>query len=831
MLKTINLLSSFVTTRPKIVLVILLTFFATLSLFISEFKMDASSDSLVLENDEDFKYYRETNNAYASSDFLVVIFTPNKELFDRTTIKKVREIISDFESVKGVDSVLSYLDAPLLFSPKMGMRELANNLKTIEDEEVDLSLASKEFKDSPLYSELLVSKDLSSTAIQLTLEFNSEYNNLMKERDKLNELLIDPFISGDERNSTLNNLHLVNLKIDQINAEESIKRDDLVSEIRTVMKKHSSEGSLYLGGTAMIASDMMSYVQNDLNTFGLGVFVLFLISLSIVFRSARWVSLPLFCSAGIAFLVIGFLGLLDWRVTVVSSNFVALLLIISISLSIHLIVRYQEVASRGTLSGQKEIVGQTYREMFVPCLYTALTTIVAFASLSVSDIKPVIDFGKMMVLGIAIAFIFIFSALPALMSILEVKLSDTKKDFNHSATLRFSSLTSKFGNEILVLSATLLLVAIFGINKLTVENRFIDYFKDTTEIYRGMELLDKKLGGTAPLDLIINQPKEEDDDSDQEFYDDFEDDFGSDEKSNGYWWNTINIKKIEEIHDYLDDKEEIGKVLSIASGIKVAEELKDGSELSEFDLALIKNLLPEDIKETLLTAYISEDENQVRISTRVLETSRGLNRNELLSSIEKDLKNKFDLDGDQFRLTGLAVLYNNMLQSLFSSQIKTIGIVFGVIFLMFIVLFRSFYLALIGMTPNLLAAAVVLGTMGLARIPLDIMTITVAAISVGMAVDNTIHYIHRFKIEFRETNNYEQSMINSHRTIGRAMFYTSSTIIFGFLVLIASNFNPTAYFGIFVSLAMLMALVGALTLLPKLLIVFKPLGKEITREE
>jgi len=831
MLKTINLLSSFVTNRPKIVLVVLLTFFATLSFFISEFKMDASSDSLVLENDEDFKYYREINNAYASSDFLVVIFTPNEELFDRKTINKVREIISDFESVKGVDSVLSYLDAPLLFSPKMGMRELANNLRTIEDEEVDLSLAKKEFKVSPLYSELLVSKDLSSTAIQLTLEFDSEYNNLMKERDKLNELLNGSFSSSDEKNYVSNNLNIVNSKIDQINTEESTKRDDLVSEVRTVMKQHSSEGSLYLGGTAMIASDMMSYVQNDLNTFGLGVFALFLISLSIVFRSARWVSLPLFCSAGITFLVIGFLGFLDWRVTVVSSNFVALLLIISISLSIHLIVRYQEVASRGTLSVQKEIVGQTYREMFVPCLYTALTTIVAFASLSVSDIKPVIDFGKMMVLGIIIAFIFIFSALPALMSILEVKLSDTKKDFKYSATLRFSSLTSKFGNQILVLSAILLLVAIFGINKLTVENRFIDYFKDTTEIYRGMELLDKKLGGTAPLDLIINQPKEVDDDTDQEFYDDFEDDFGSDERSNGYWWNTINIKKIEEIHDYLDDKEEIGKVLSIASGIKVAEELKDGSELSEFDLALIKNLLPEDIKETLLTAYISEDENQVRISTRVLETSRGLNRNELLSSIEKDLKNKFDLDGDQFRLTGLAVLYNNMLQSLFSSQIKTIGIVFGVIFLMFIVLFRSFYLALVGMTPNLLAAAVVLGTMGLARIPLDIMTITVAAISVGMAVDNTIHYIHRFKIEFRETNDYEQSMINSHRTIGRAMFYTSSTIIFGFLVLIVSNFNPTAYFGIFVSLAMLMALVGALTLLPKLLIVFKPLGKEITREE
>ncbi len=830
MLKSINFLSSIVTSKPKMVLVLLLAFLGIMSLFINEFKMDASSDSLVLENDEDFKYYREITNNYASSDFLVVIFTPNSELFDRKTINKVKEIVSDFESVKGVNSVLSYLDAPLLFSPKMGMRELANNLRTIEDEEVDLSLAKEEFKGSPLYSELLVSKDSTSTAIQLTLEFDSEYNNLIKERDKLKDLLDDPSISRDIKGSTSNDLQIVNSKINQINTEESIKRDDLISQVRTVMKQHSDEGTLYLGGTAMIASDMMSYVQSDLNTFGLGVFILFLISLSIVFRSIRWVALPLFCSAGITFLVIGLLGFLDWRVTVVSSNFVALLLIISISLSIHLIVRYQEVASRGTLSGQKEIVGQTYREMFVPCLYTALTTIVAFASLSISEIKPVIDFGRMMALGITIAFIFIFTALPSLMSILEVKPSDSKKDFKHSATLRFSSLTAKFGNQILILSATLLLVAVFGINKLTVENRFIDYFKDTTEIYIGMELLDKKLGGTAPLDLIINSPKETNINSEEDPFDEFEDDFGDDEESNGYWWNTINIKKIEEIHDYLEDKKEIGKVLSIASGIKVAEELKNGSELSEFDLALIKNLLPEDIKETLLSAYISEDENQVRISSRVLETSRGLNRNELLSSIEKDLKDKFNLEEDQFRLTGLAVLYNNMLQSLFTSQIKTIGIVFGIIFIMFIFLFRSLYLAVIGMTPNLLAAAVVLGTMGLARIPLDIMTITVAAISVGMAVDNTIHYIHRFKIEFRKTNNYEQSMINSHTTIGRAMFYTSSTIIIGFLVLILSNFNPTVYFGIFVSLAMFMALVGALTLLPKLLIVFKPLGKEIIKE-
>ena len=830
MLKIIKFLSFFITSAPKLVIFVLCFFFALASLSINDFKMDASSDSLVLENDDDLKYYREINNAYAASDFLVVIFTPNNNLFERETIQEVREIVSDFESIDGVNSVLSYLDAPLLFSPKMEMTELANNLRTIEDEQVDLRLAKKEFKESPLYSELLVSRDSSSTAIQLTLDFDPEYSGLIDTRYELNEL-INNTQEDQLRRSLLNDLEIVNLKIDQINENEAQKRDVLVSQVRLIMEKYADFGSLFLGGTAMIASDMMSYVQNDLNTFGLGVFVLFLISLSIVFKNFRWVAIPLLCSAGITFLVIGLLGLLDWRVTVVSSNFVALLLIISISLSIHLIVRYQEVASRGTLTKQKELVAQTYKEMFLPCLYTALTTMVAFASLSVSDIKPVIDFGKMMVLGIAVAFIFIFTALPSLMSLIKINDSDTTKDFKHSATLRFSTLTSKYGNQILVLSSILLIVALIGINKLTVENRFIDYFKDNTEIYRGMELLDRKLGGTAPLDLIINAPKEIEIDEDYEdFEDDFIDDFGDEAESSGYWWNTINIKKIEEIHDYLEDKEEIGKVLSVASGIKVAEELKDGSELSELDLALVKNLLPEDIKETLLGAYISEDENQVRISTRVLETSRGLNRNDLLSSIEKDLKKEFKLEEDQFRLTGLAVLYNNMLQSLFSSQIKTIGIVFGVIFLMFIVLFRSVYLALIGMTPNLLAASVVLGSMGLAKIPLDIMTITVAAISVGMAVDNTIHYIHRFKIEFRETNNYEQSMINSHRTIGRAMFYTSSTIIFGFLVLVVSNFNPTVYFGIFVSLAMFMALIGALTLLPKLLIVFKPLGKETSKE-
>lgn len=816
--------SSFLSKKPLVVLSVILVLLGMSATNLSNFKLDASSDSLVLENDEDLRYYREINKEYSTVDFLVVLFTPKTALFDKETIGVVRGLADQLESLDGVSSVLSYLDAPLLFSPKMSLSELADNLRTIEDEGVDLTLAKEEFKTSPLYSELLVSKDAKVTALQLNLLENNAYDQAIQKRYELRQKLI----AGGKENIQVE-LDEVNSTISLLNNQEAQARDKLVKEVRQVLKNFSDYGSLHLGGTAMIASDMMSFVKSDLNYFGVGVFLLFVLTLGIVFRNIRWVALPLSCSGLVGLLVIGFLGFVDWRVTVVSSNFIALLLIITISLSIHIIVRYQEIASREKNSNQGELVSLTVQEMFKPCLYTALTTMVAFASLSISDIKPVIDFGKMMVVGILFAFILTFTALPSVMSLISKLASDSNKDFSKGLTLHFSSYTSKNGKVILIVSGLLLIFSIFGITKLTVENRFIDYFKESTEIYKGMELLDRKLGGTASLDIILNAPKqlpEEEKSLVEDFVDDFVDFFNGDEELNGYWWNTINIKKVEAVHDYLEDQPEIGKVLSIASGIKVAEDLKEGGSLSELDLALVKNLLPDDIKNTLLSSYISKDENQVRISTRVLETSKTLKRNELLKEIEDTLENEFGFQKGEYRLTGLAVLYNNMLQSLFSSQIGTLGVVFVSIMIMFIFLFRSFYLAVIGMIPNLLAASVVLGTMGWMKVPLDIMTITVAAISIGMAVDNTIHYVHRFKLEFQKTSNYELSMQNSHRTIGRAMFYTSSTIIIGFLVLVTSNFNPTVYFGLFVSLAMFMALMGALTLLPQLLIILKPLGRE-----
>ena len=801
-----------VTGFPKTVLFFVAGLLILSSFNLKDFKLDASSDSLVLESDDDLKYYREVSADYSSSDFLIVIFEPKEDLFSKKVISQVRSMVDSFTEIEGVESVLSYLDAPLLFSPKMPMTELVDNLRTLEDEGVDLSLAKKEFQSSPLYTELLTDSTGEFTALQLLLEPSTEYDQAINKRYEVLE----------EKDNELA-LALINEQIKSLNTDASIKRDQLIASTREVIASYEDFGNVYLGGTAMIASDMISFIKSDLRYFALGVLIMFIITLGAIFKKARWVAMPLASSGFVALFVIGLLGLMDWRVTVVSSNFISLLLIITISLTIHLIVRYQEISELHKERNQKELVSLTIEQMLKPCFYTALTTIIAFASLGISEIKPVIDFGRMMVAGIFFAFLFAFTLVPAVMVTFFSKDSDSK-DFSKGITLIFSNFTSNNAKAVITIAISLLVLSYIGISKLTVENRFIDYFKSSTEIYKGMELLDQKLGGTAPLDIVLNAPS--DWATEEEGFDDdfgFEEDLGS---ANGYWWNTISINKLEEVHDYVESLPEIGKVLSVASGIKVARELNDGEELSELDLALVKNMLPEDIKDSLLSSYISQDENQVRISARVLESSYGLNRNELLEEISNTLESDYGFSKEEYRLTGLAVLYNNMLQSLFDSQIGTISIVFSVIFIMFLILFRSFYLSIIGIVPNLLAAGVVLGSMGLMSIPLDIMTITVAAISVGMAVDNTIHYIHRFKVEFRETGQYKQSMINSHSTIGRAMLYTSLTIILGFLVFATSNFNPSVYFGFFVSLAMIMALLGALTLLPQLLLYFKPLGKE-----
>ena len=811
-----NSLFNFLVDKSKffIFIIILLSLVSILGL--PKFQLDASSDTLLLDNDPDLKVYRENSRKYGSSDFLVIAFTPDKDIFSSETISLLKKLESNLKNIDGIQNVLSLLDVPLLSYSEQSINELADNLVTLSTENVDLVKAKKEFEINEVYRGLLISEDLKTIAFQMTLEPNDQFQNLISDR-------YDLLDSKDTLDNEIfsKNLENLDLKIDNQKKINLSNEAILINDIRNISNLYKDKGEIFLGGGAMIAHDTIKMIQQDLFTFGVAVFFMFVLILSLIFRQFRWVVIPL-TSAGLsALFTTGLISWLGWKVTVVSANFIALLMIIGISLTVHLVVRYREITSNFNDLSHEDALKKTLSQMFLPCLYTALTTMVAFASLIISDIRPIIDFGLLMVLSISIAFIVSFVFFGSLSSLMGKNLKDTQIDYSSGFTTWINSLVVRFKNLILLISLLAFIFAFVGINKLSVENKFIDYFKPSTEIYKGLSLIDKKLGGTAPLDIIISAPKE--DINLEDDFDDF-DDFGIETDEYGYWFNSQNLGRLEEIHDYLEGRPEIGKVLSVSSATKLAEIVK-GEKLDDLELALLRKVLPEDINNQLLSSYISDDDNQVRLSARVIESLDGLNRKNLIEEVKKDLVNDFELSEDQFYLSGISVIYNNLLQSLFQSLIGSLLIVFSAIFLMFIVLFRSFYMALIAMIPNLLSAASVLGIIGWSGIPIDIMTVTVAAISIGIGVDNTIHYVHRFLKEYEQEQNYDLAIKNSHSTIGRAMFYTSLTIVLGFMILVSSNFNPSVFFGIFTSFSMIVAILAALMLLPVLIRHLKPFGR------
>ena len=581
-------------------------------------------------------------------------------------------------------------------------------------------------------------------------------------------------------------------------------------------KKHNVE--LRMGGIPMIADDMIIYVKNDLINFGLGVFFFIVVTLIIIFREFKWVMLPVVSCIYAVLFMIGLLGLLNWQVTVISSNFISLMLILTLSMNIHLIVRYRQLSS--SCSNQYDAISMTTRQMVRPCLYTALTTIVAFASLIFSDIKPVIDFGYMMTFGLIVTFVTSFILLPSILLLLKKIEVHEHDNSQFWFTKLLANLTINKGKYIMLITITILLSTIYGVSQLRVENSFINYFKSNTEIYKGMKQIDEKLGGTTPLDIIIKfEDLAVEVSSDDEFGDGLLDD---DSDIESQWFTIKKINKIKKVHDYLDSLPEIGKVLSLASTIRVAEKLNGDEELNSMEMALLYKRVPLEVKNMAVNPYISIESNEARISARILDSKADLRRNDLIDKIKYDMEKKLDFKKESYFLTGILILYNNMLQSLFDSQILSLGFVMAGIFLMFMVLFKSVMLSVIGIIPNLLAATFVLGLMGLINLPLDMMTITIAAIAIGIAVDNSIHYIYRFREEYESTKDYELSLYRSHDSIGRAIFFTSITIIFGFSILVLSNFVPTIIFGLLTGLAMLIALLAVLTLLPKLLISFKP---------
>lgn len=799
-----------------------------------DFRMDASADSLVLENDQSLEYYRKVKKRYGTDDYLFITFSPKDELFSENAIRQLKAIRDQVAALPEVETVISLIDAPIFDAKTVSLGNIEDDIYFIEDKGVQLAKAKNDLLAIPLYRNLLVSEDGKTTALQANLKGNKNYFRL---NDELRRLQWKK--RQKEKLTPYEIAAMQNLKLElRLLADEVAARNDkVIKAIREIKTGYADVAKIYLGGIPMIAHDMVDYVKSDLITFGLGVFVLLVLIQAFIFRRIRWIAITLGSCIVAAVTSIGILGWLDWPVTVISSNFVALLLIITMSLMIHLIVRFRQVEREFCQISYEEQIMQTLSSMFVPCAYTSLTTIVAFGSLMVSDIRPVIDFGKMMIMGVSLSFVIAFISFPLLMLIKKKSRVDERKQ---SAFFAFTNLLARVSDrwrwQVAISAIVLSGLSAWGIGYLSVDNRFIDYFKTDTEIHQGMKVIDTQLGGTTPLEVIVERGAIESDFAfiDEESEDDeFEDEFADDEdfaevapvESPRLWMTSFGIEKLHKIQNYLSSIPVTGKVLSLAAGLEIVEQINGNQRLDDFQLSLLEKKIPAELRDQVMSPFYDRENDEVRFLIRVKETDPNLDRNQLIADISQYLHGELGIDKSDFHFTGMLILYNNMLESLFESQILTLGVVFGIILLMFMILFQSVKLAIIGMFPNLIGAFFVLGLMGWSGIPLDMMTITIAAISIGIAVDNTIHYIHRFKKEFKERGDYTEAMHACHDTIARAMYFTSITIIAGFSVLVLSNFMPSIYFGVFTSLAMLVALLANLTLLPVLLLLLKPLEK------
>ena len=811
--------------HPRLALSLLGAAFLFFAWSAKDFRLDASADSLILESDRDLRVFRELNERYGSREFLFVTFTPDAELFSDASLATIRALREDLKQAPGVESVVSLLDVPLVKIVGGKLSEVARNYRTLEDPAVDRQAAREELINSPVFRELIISADGGTTALLVNLAPKERYTALQR---KKNRLLIKRDAEGLSEAESLELRQLLR-DYDAAKMRTARARHETIAALRAVIDSHRRQGALHLGGVPMIADDMITFIKNDLAVFGAGVFIFLVLMLSRIFRQLRFVALPL-CSCVFAITVmLGLLGLIGWRVTVISSNFISLMLILTMSMNVHLIVRYRQLRRDFAELGQRELVASVVRRMVWPCLYTALTTIIGFGSLVVSDIKPVIDFGWMMTLGLAVTFLTSFLLFPAMLVLLDRNIAaPDKRETPFTAAL--AKLTEKHGNGVLLAAAALAVVSVAGIARLKVENSFVNYFSADTEIHQGLKLIDDKLGGTATLDVVLKfdpvaEYGEEETSADDEFAS-LDDLFGFEAEPADpadAWFTAYKIDRIKAAHDYLDQLPAVGKTQSLASVLRLAEDLNQGEEFDAFELAVINRKMPAEIKESMIDPYISIADNEARINLRILDSLPDLRRKSLLEEIENGMQTELGLSREEFQISGMMVLYNNMLQSLFASQIKTLGVVMAGIALMLLLLFRSVSLALIGIVPNILAAGIILGLMGLLDIPLDMMTITIAAITIGIAVDNSIHYIYRFREELPgQSAGYLATLRYCHANIGRAVFYTAITIIVGFSILVFSNFIPTIYFGLLTALAMFIALLATLTLLPKLILAFRP---------
>ena len=778
------------------------------------FSFDASADTLVVQGDPELAFYREVTAQFGGDEFILMTLSPlTGDVFNAEALALIVTLEQELEALGGVINVLSLMDAPLLKNPPGPITEILNNLKTLKDEQVDLELAKEELLTSPLFKDLLVSSDGHATALRIDLAPETELDSLRQQRDALRETAPNS-----------NQLARVTAAHQAARDDLIVRRAQLMDAVRGVRDRYQDQALLRIGGVPMMASDMIAFVKSDILYFGSAILVVMALMLLYFFRHPTWVLLSLASAAFTNLLLVGILGYIGQAATVVSSNFIALLAITTIALTIHLIVRYRELQSTGPNLPHATLVSEMLFSKFTPCVYTTLTTIVAFGSLALSKILPVEDFGWIMMIGIACSLLVSFTFFPAALLLLPIKAAAVRPKVRSDALLQgFAALAINRWRSLLLVTGALAVFTFYGINLITLDNRFIEYFRKGTDIREGLVFIDQQLGGTTPFDVIVHFPPWEAENADDfEGEDDFQDFTDESEAAypQKYWFTPDKIRRLGDLHAYIESMPYTGKTLSAATLEWMARDFNDNQPLSAVELTAILEQIPDDLRTEFLRPYAYPEGGLMRINSRIIETGPYFSRDALIQDIAHYAENELGFRPNEVRTTGIMVMFNDMISQLLRSQTDTVVFVLIAVMVMFIFCLRSFSLAVLGLLPNVLAATLVMAVMGYVGTPLNMMTITIAAISLGIGVDDAIHYLHRYQEEKRAGANIKSAIRNAHRGVGRAMYYTSVTVVAGFSTLTLSNFIPNVTFGILVALAMVVALLANLLILPALLTAF-----------
>lgn len=788
--------------HPWVVIGIIILLCGLAAIEARNFRFDASADTMIAQSDPELAFFNKVTDTFGEGSFLVLTYSPDSgELFTRESLDRIGQLANYMQSIEGVTGVTSFLDVPLLQSPPVPITELAEGYRTLQAADVDLNMARDELVNSPLFRELLVSTDARTTAMQISISSSASEQLAAAEP------------------GTLSDAETIRLKELAKQQEERT-----ISAIRAVRDRYASDASLYLGGVPMIRSDMVEFVKADMAIFGVIIVLLLGTALYLFFRCRRWLFIPLATIFVTVLLTIGVLAWLGQPATAISSSFIALLAIVSMSFSIHLISEYRDLAGVSFELSQHELAMRTMRNKMAPCFYTAVTTGVAFASLTTSDIVPVIDFGWMMVLGISIALVVSLALFASVLVLLPKKIECETLIELPAFNEWFAKVSTEHTGRLNIAAGVFLIMSVIGISQLGLGNRIVEYFRSDTEIRQGLDFIDRNLGGTVPMEVIVSFPPYEEAEAieDDPFSDSF-DPFAEEEPDaypQRFWFTPEKLAVIDQLQSYIESRPETGKSVSVANLERVARSFTNGEPLTYLELTAILGAVPEEVRVDLISPYVSPEAGQFRISTRLHETGENYDLQTLIEDIEDYAHNEMELDAETVRVTGIALLFNGMLEQLLDSQLSTVlGVVFAT-FLMFALLLRSISLAIIGLAPNILAALMILGLMGVLGIPLDMMTITIAAIVIGIGVDDAIHYLHRYKEQRDSGKTAKEAVIATHHTTGKALYFTSLTVIAGLSVLVLSRFIPTVYFGVLAAFAMVLALTANLSVLPALLVSF-----------